>query len=481
MDGVDWLSHGFISRQFLLSADAAVPPAVNPSPLWIDILIVLLLILVNGFFAASEMAVVSLNDNRVRRQAEDGDRLSRRILPFIDFPGRFLSTIQIGVTFAGFLSSAFAGERFATRLYRLLDPTGTRPWVHTISLILITILISYLSLVIGELVPKQIGIAHPERFTRRFVGLLSGFARFVRPFTTLLNVSANSILRLIGIKPDSHDRSVTEEEIRMLVDVSTDSGHILGSEKTMIQNIFEFNDKEVSEIMTHRVNLAALEITASLDDALTIAIEEGYTRLPVYEESIDNIVGILNVKDLLAFIARQDPALWNLCSLLREPVFAPESKQVDTLFREMQSANASLTVIIDEYGGVAGIVTMEDLLEEIVGNIRDEYDQEPSEVVHNLDGSYTIDGLTELSALERQIPEVRVDDEDIDYDTVAGLVLHQLDRVPDNEERPEVLYNNYLFQVMEMDEKRIASVRLTILDPPEEMDEEDENGNGDDY
>ncbi len=466
MDGVDWLRNFYPLPQLHHTALAAAPEAATSS-IWFDIFIVIVLLMLNGFFSASEMAVVSLNDNRVRRQAEEGDRLARRILPFIDSPGRFLSTIQVGVTFAGFLSSAFAGERFASRLYRLIDPNGQRPWIQTLALILITLLISFLSLVFGELVPKQIGIAYPEGFTRRTIGLITAFGRIVKPFTSLLSFSSNAILRIFGIKPDSNDRSVTEEEIRMLVDVSTDSGHILGSEKQMIQNVFEFNDKEVSEIMTHRVNLSALEISASLDEVVSLAIDEGYTRIPVYEESIDNIVGILNVKDLLAFLARRKPEEWDLASLIREPSFAPEIKQVDRLFREMQTSNTSLTVIIDEYGGVAGIVTMEDLLEEIVGNIRDEYDEEPNEITRNSDGSFTIDGLTELSSLERQIPEIHVGDDDIDYDTVAGLILHQLDRIPDEDERPVVTYKNYRFEVLEVCERRIASVRLTILDPPE--------------
>ncbi|MDI9470845.1 MAG: hemolysin family protein [Bacillota bacterium] len=473
MDGVDWLRQFNVIPQLQFTALAAAAETAPTSSIWLDILVVLVLLLFNGFFSASEMAVVTLNDNRIRRQAEEGDKLARRILPFIDFPGRFLSTIQVGVTFAGFLSSAFAGERFASRLYKIMDPGGQRPWIHTLALILVTLLISYLSLVIGELVPKQIGIAYPEGFTRRFIGPITAFGRIVRPFTLLLNFSSNTILRIFGIKPDSNDRSVTEEEIRMMVDVSTDSGHILGSEKQMIQNVFEFNDKEVSEIMTHRVNLSALEIHASLEDAVTLAIEEGYTRLPVYEESIDNIVGILNVKDLLAFLARQKPEEWDLVSLIREPSFAPETKQVDRLFREMQTSNTSLTVIIDEYGGVAGIVTMEDLLEEIVGNIRDEYDEEPNEVTRNSDGTYTIDGLTELSSLERQIPDIHVDDDDIDYDTVAGLVLHQLDRIPDEDERPVVTYKNYRFEVLEVCDRRIASVRMTILDPPEPVEDDD--------
>ena len=304
----------------------------------------------------------------------------------------------------------------------------------------------------------------------------------MRPFTTLLTWSSGAILRLLHIDPDAHNRTVTEEEIRMLVDVSTESGHILDSEQSMIENIFEFNDKEVSEIMTHRVNVSALDVTASLDEVVQLAIEEGYTRLPVYEESIDNIVGVLNVKDLLAFIAREERSSWNLQAMLREPSFAPETKHVDTLFREMQRENVSLTVVIDEYGGVAGIVTMEDLLEEIVGNIRDEFDQEDLEVTPNPDGSYTIDGLTELSELERLVPEFRLDDNDeIDNDTVAGLVLHQLDRIPDEDERPEVTYANGRFQVLEMDERRIASVRMTLIEPEPGADDEDEDARDNDW
>ncbi len=481
MDGVDWcrpiLTHIFnqpLSQSSAHYLIATQTQASGGGSIWLDLIIVFILILLNGFFSASEMAFISLNSTLIRKEAEEGNRLSRRILRFIEEPARFLSTIQVGVTFAGFLSSAFAGERFASRLALLLDPQGRLPWLNTFSLILVTFLTSYLSLVIGELVPKQIGLANPERFTRRTFRPIALFARLVRPFTALLTLSSKAILKLLGIKGTDSDRVMTEEEIRLLVDASNKGGNILVSESTMIQNIFEFNDKEVSEIMTHRINVSALDIHASLEEALNLAIEEGYTRLPVYEESIDNILGILNVKDLLAFVAREDRSQWNLSQLIREPYFTPESKHVDTLFREMQVDNVSLAIVIDEYGGVSGIVSMEDLLEEIVGNIRDEFDQEAAEITRNADGSYIIEGLCELSTLERSLPEFKLEDEDVDYDTVAGLVLHQLDRIPEENEQPEVVYaKRYHFKVLAMDERRIARVLLTFLPSQEEENEED--------
>ncbi|MDD2213824.1 MAG: hemolysin family protein [Oscillospiraceae bacterium] len=484
MDGVSWLSYLTLSALSSGLQTSGVSPLAglaqvkfgsgqlsltqqggSASSLVVDILIVLLLILVNGFFSGTEMAVVSLNDNKVRKDAQDGDKLAVKLAHFVNNPGNFLSTIQVGVTFAGFLSSAFAGDRFASRLYAMADPAGLHPWLKTLFLILITLFISYLSLVFGELVPKQMGIHNPEGFSKSAVGPVSAFGKVIYPFTTLLNASTNGVLHLLGIDPNLSDKNVTEEEIRIMVDVSRDSGNIQPNESAMIQNVFEFNDKEVSEIMTHRVNVSAIDINTTFDEVVALASEEGYTRLPVYEENIDNVIGILNVKDLLFFIAKHPREAFQLRDILRDPYFTPETKHVDSLFREMQRDHVAMAVVIDEYGGVSGIITLEDLLEEIVGNIEDEYDDESTEVVRNADGSYTIDGLTELDHLHDYIPEVHFGDDDMDYDTVAGLVLHQLDRIPDGSEHPEVVYGRYKFKVLEMDDRRIAKVLLTLLPP----------------
>lgn len=473
MDGVSWL-RSIGSALPIFAADAATE--VASSPLALDIILVLALILVNGFFSGAEMAIVTLNDNYVNKMAESGNKIYIRIKRLTDDSGSFLSTIQTGVTFAGFLSSAFAGERFSTRITMALDPNGTMPWLSTLSLVLITLLTSYLSLIIGELVPKQLAMHNPEKFSAFAVRPVAAFGRMVKPFTAFLNFSTNLVLRLIGIPTQREVKSVTEEEIRMMVDVSTEGGNIEASEKTMITNIFELNDKEVSEIMTHRVNVVALEADTSFSEAVSMAIHEGYTRYPVYDDNIDNIIGILNVKDLMNFYLQEDRDNFDMRNLIREAYYTPETKHVDALFREMQKNHASIAIVIDEYGGVSGIVSMEDLLEEIVGNIQDEYDEELSEIVLNPDGSYTIDGLCELYTLENEIPGFDVPDEDeIDYDTIAGLVLHQLDRIPEENEQPEVWFKNYRFRVLEMDDRRIASVQMWIHELNAESDDDNES------
>ncbi len=487
MDGVSWLRSIFtalpslstelaigITPMVRLAADTATELA--QSPLILDILLVIVLILINGFFAGSEMAIVTLNDNYVNKQAEAGHKTYLKIKKLTDNPGTFLSTIQTGVTFAGFLSSAFAGERFASRITMAFDPTGRMPWLGTVSLVLVTFITSYLSLIIGELVPKQLALHNPEKFSALAVSPVTAFGRLMKPFTSFLNVSTNLILRLMGIPEQREPKSVTEEEIRMMVDVSTEGGNIEASEKTMITNIFELNDKEVSEIMTHRVNVAALEVNATFEQAVQIALSEGYTRFPVYEEHIDNIIGILNVKDLMEFFITKDEKAFDLKNLIRSAYFTPETKHVDALFREMQLYHVSLAIVIDEYGGVSGIISMEDLVEEIVGNIQDEFDEEQAEIVQNTDGSYTIDGLCELYTVEETIPGFHVPDEDeIDYDTIAGLVLHQLDRIPDEHERPEVWYKNFRFKVLAMDDRRIASVQMWVLEPIVEGGEDEDS------
>ena len=458
------------SRFFLL---AATSDGKSNSAL-ISIIIVVILVFLNGFFSATEMAIITLNDNKVKKLAESGNRVYKKIYRLIKNPGRFLATIQVGVTFAGFLSSAFAGSRFGNMLYAALDPYGKYPVLESISIILVTLVLSYFSLIFGELVPKQIALKYPEKVSRFGIGFIRAFGFFVRPFTFFLTFSTNLILRFLGIDPNANEKSVTEEEIRMMIDVSSSSGEIESSESEMIQNIFEFNDKAVTEIMVHRKNISGVPSTATYDEILEISKEEGYTRLPVYQDNIDQIIGILNVKDLLYFISKYDRSEFDITKIMREPVFVPETKYIDDLFKELQTSREAMAIVIDEYGGVAGLVTLEDVLEEIVGNIQDEYDDEVPEFTKNEDGTYTIDGMAYLDDMVKGIPEFYFNDEDADYETIAGLVLHQLDRIPDEDEKPEIAYRNYLFKVLEMDDKRIAKVLMTVNRSTENDDSEEE-------
>ena len=340
---------------------AAAQPVSSASPLFLDLMLLLILIFVNAFFSSSEIAIISLNDNMIRKKAEDGDRTARRLFKLMSEPSAFLATIQVGVTLAGFMSSAFAADKFASRLYELLAIDNRA--IYNVSVVIVTIILSYFSLVFGELVPKRIAQNNPEKLARAIVGVIRATGVVLRPFILLLTISTNLVLRILGVKPGQSDRRVTEEEIRMMVDVGRESGSIHAAEKEMIENIFEFNDKEVSEIMTHRINVISLEADSDYAEVLEVAIHEKYTRIPVYEGSIDNIIGILHIKDLLYHAAKGNDQPFSLRKMVRTPYIVPESKTIDALFREMQRDRAQMAVVIDEYGGTAGIVTIEDLLD----------------------------------------------------------------------------------------------------------------------
>ncbi len=433
-------------------------PDPSFAALLLDLLVLAILILINAFFSASEIAIISLNDNIVRKKAEEGDKAFRKIAKLVSEPSAFLATIQVGVTLAGFLSSAFAADKFAHRLQVMIGINSEA--VYNISVVVVTIILSYFSLVLGELVPKRVAQNNPEKFAKRVVGIISGIGKVMRPFIVLLTFSTNLILRLLGVKPGKNDRSVTEEEIRMMVDVGREAGNIHAAEKEMIENIFEFNDKEVSEIMTHRTNIVSLDVDATFGEVLDVAIHEKYTRIPVYEESIDNIIGVLHTKDLLIHAAEGPKQPFSLRSMLRAPYIVPESKDVDTLFREMQRDRAQLAVVIDEYGGTAGIITLEDLLEEIVGNLQDEYDEDELEIVQKDKLTYIIAGMTQLDEVGEALG---IEFPDEDYDTLAGLFISLLDRIPEENEQPEVTFRNMRLKVLEMDEKRVSRIQLTII------------------
>lgn len=443
---------------------AVTQPGSSSSFVIIDLLILAFLILVNAFFSATEIAVISLNDNKIRRKAEEGDKIARQLIKLITEPGSFLATIQVGVTLAGFLSSAFAADRFADRLYNMIGLDV--PAIKNISVIVVTIILAYFSLVLGELVPKRVAQNNPEKFANRVVGVITALGFILRPFIVLLTFSTNVVLRILRIDPTKTDRSVTEEEIRMMVDVGRESGNIHAAEKEMIENIFEFNDTTVSEVMTHRTNIVSLDVDSDYAEVLEVAVHEKYTRIPVYEDNIDNIIGILHIKDLLYHAAEGLSQPFSLRNMIRPPYIVPESKNVDALFREMQRDRIQLAVVIDEYGGTAGIITIEDLLEEIVGNMQDEYDEEEQEIIQKDQYTFIVSGMAPLDEVSEAVGLELPDD---DFDTLAGLVISLLGRIPDENEYPEVRFSNLHLKVLEMDEKRVSKVQLTII--PDETGE----------
>ncbi len=438
----------------------AIPSNDQTLGIIFNLMILILLILFNAAYAATEMAVITMNDNKIRKMAEEGDKNAKKIAKLLEKPTHFLSTIQVGITFGGFFASAFAADKFAAPLTLAIDPMTRLPWLGAVSVIFITIVLSFLSLVFGELVPKRIAMRSPYTVIKYTLGLLTFTGAILKPFVYFLTVITNLTLRIIGINPEEHERTVTEEEIRMMVDVGRETGTIHANEKEMIENIFEFNDTQVSEIMTHRTNIVSLEVKADFQEVLGVAVNEKFTRIPVYKDSIDNIIGILHIKDLLALaiVGLEHP--FSLEKMIREPFIVPETKTIDETFHEMQKAHEQIAVVIDEYGGTAGIITMEDLLEEIVGNMQDEYDEEDEEIVRQDANTLIVDGMTGLDEISDEL-NIKFSD-DRDYDTIAGLVIDLLGRIPDEEENPEVAYLFVTFTVLEMEEKRISKIKISI-------------------
>lgn len=422
-----------------------------------QLLFLLLLIFLNAFFAASEIAVISLNENKLKKMSEEGNKKAELLQKFLKDPSNFLATIQIGITLAGFLASASASESFADNLVVLLNKLPipesiTKP----LSVGIITIILSYFTLVLGELVPKRIAMQKYESISLFVVRPLRVLSKIALPFVKFLTASTNFFIRLFGGNPNQSETKITEEEIRMMVDAGQEEGAIQNIEREMIDNIFEFDDTSVSEIMTHRTDIVALPVEATLDEVFEVMNRDKYTRVPVYEETIDNIIGILHVKDLLQFKNHKEGDPFNIKDLIRKPYFIPETKKTDELFKELQKNKTHMAVVIDEYGGTAGIVTIEDLLEEIVGNIFDEYDEEEKFIEKIDENTYMFDGSVNLElvgeTMQAELPTG-------EYETLNGFILDQLGRIPDESEKPVVEFNNIIFKVEEIEEKRINKVK----------------------
>ena len=441
----------------------------------LDLLVVFVFILINAFFAGTEMAVISLNDAKMHKMAEEGHKRAKKVLKFINNPGTFLATIQVGVTLAGFLSSAFAANNFSSLIAGSIDPDARHSWIMPLCTVLITVVLSYFSLVLGELVPKRIAQKYPERWSFAAAGIVRAFGVLATPFVKFLTASTHAILKLLRIDPQNTDKEVTEEEIRMMVDVASESDSIEDSEKEMIEKIFEFNDKEVSEIMTHRKKIVSLSVDAPYEEVIKIARNEKYTRIPVYRDTIDDVVGILHIKDLLG-MSESDIRNFKLSKYMREPLFVHETKKISSLFNEMKNVGMQMAVIVDEYGGTMGIATIEDMVEEIVGNISDEFDEEEQECIKLSNGDLIVAGDMTLSDLENEIDIELTDDE---YDTIAGLVIQLLDRIPEEREKPTVTYKNLDIKVLQVQERRIAKL-LIHINPVEEPEDEEEDDDKED-
>lgn len=421
-----------------------------------SIIILIILILINAFFASAEIAFISLNDAKIDIQAKEGNKKAKKIQNMLKNPSKFLATIQIGVTLAGFLSSAFASDTFADKLAPVLNtwiPSLSISTWKSISIIIITIILSYFTLVFGELVPKRIAMKYYEKVSFASIGIIKTISVITAPFVKFLTFSTNIVSKLFGVTGEEED-NVTEEEIRMMIDVGEEKGTIEEEEKEMINNVFEFNDKFVSEIMVPRNKIFALDIDMTIAEVIEKLSEDmRYSRIPVYDENMDNIKGIIYIKDLLISNKNKNS---KIKSLVKEAYFVSETKRVNELFQELRKDKKQIAIVLDEYGGTAGMVTMEDILEEIVGEIYDEYDKETDKFKKIDNNTFLFDASIALYDVEKFL-DIDIDEEDVD--TLGGYLIKKLDRIPKDGEKPIVETEKVTYKIEKVKDRKILKVK----------------------
>ena len=421
-----------------------------------ELAFIVFLVLLNGVFVAAEIALVSLRHSRVEQMLDQGRRGAERVRRLTSDPGRFLAVIQLAITFIGFLASAFAGVSLAATLGTFLEGVGMDPgYAGGVALLIVTILLSLFTIVFGELVPKTLALAHPEAFALRLAGPVDVLGRVLRPLVAVLTAATRAIARAFGAEVNT-EAQITAEELRLIVERGGEQGILEAEEEQMINAVIELGDRRIHEVMVPRIAIVSLPASSTLDEAIDRIVEEGHSRVPVYETSVDEIVGILYAKDLLPFLKSNVDSRVSLRSLLRTPVFVPESMTIDDLLHEFQRRKVHIAIVLDEYGGTAGLVTIEDLLEEIVGEIQDEYDvEEPLvEVLDDhtarIDGRSSVDDLLDIWDIKLQL-----EDED-EYDTVGGLIYHRIGGIP--QPGDEVRVNGLRLTVESTDGRRVAKV-----------------------
>ncbi len=433
-----------------------------------QLLLQAILILINAFFAMTEIAVISLNPGKLRMLAEEGDKTAPRLLKLVEEPSGFLSTIQIAITLSGFLGAAFAGDAFAESLTAWLLGLGVglpASVLNTVSLVAVTVVLSYFTLVFGELVPKRIAMQKPLQAARLTCGVVIAIAAVLRPVVWLLSVSTNGLLRLLRLPTQPEEESVTEEEIRMMVDLGQAKGTIQREEGEWIDNVFDFGESMARDLMTHAGDVTAFPATAEDGEILQAIRRTGLSRYPVYDGDLNHVLGILNARVFLLDRAGAHPR--PLRELLQSACFVPDTLNAAALLRDMQSRKVHIAVVIDEYGDTAGIITMEDLLEEIVGSIYDEFDPaEPAEIEAVGPGVWKVSGGADI---EEVAETLGVDlPEDREFDTLGGLVFSQLHTIPRGGPVPDVEACGLHVHVDQVDGFRIVSATVRKCGSPPE-------------
>ena len=443
--------------------------------IWLLLIIQVILIALNAVFASAEIAVLSVSETKLDLLAEQGNKKAKRLSRLTREPAKFLATIQVAITLSGFLGSAFAGdylsELLAMWLYRHGFSAIPLETLNNIGLVLITILLSYFSLIFGELVPKRIAMKKAEQLSLNLSGLIGFVSTVFKPFVWLLTVSTNTVLRLCGIDPNESDEQVSEEETRMLVDAGSENGAIDEEEKEFIQNVFEFDDLTAEEIATHRTDLVVLWTEDSMEEWDKTIHDNRHTRYPICTDSPDNVVGILNTKD---YYRLDDKSRENVMKIVYPAFFVPETMKADVLFRNMRQNHNAMSVVLDEYGGVVGIVTLNDLLERLVGDLNEEAPREDDDtprIEQISEDTWSITGNAELTDIEQAL-DVDIGQEDVD--TFTGLVFSALDMIPrDGEQNIELDFMGLHIHITYVEDHQIARATVTKLPAPETEEDED--------
>jgi len=434
-----------------------------------DLLLLLFFTLMNAYFAGAEMAVVSVNKNRIRSLAEEGNKKAKVIEGLFDDSTKFLSTIQVAITFAGFYSSASAAAGLSPVLAEWMSAAGI-PYSSQIAHNGVTLVLMFFNLVFGELVPKRIALQKAEAFSMLTVMPIHYISIILSPFIKLLSVSTKLVLRILHMKTEDQEEAVTEEEIKALLKMGNESGTFDDDEREMIDSVFAFDDRTAREIMVPRRDVVTIDIEEPFEEIIDEILETRHNRIPVYEENIDNIIGVLHVKDVMIELRRNSPEQLDIRGMLREPYFVPETKEADELFRTMQAERRHMAILVDEYGGFSGIVTIEDLVEEIMGDINEEYEEVVPEIEavnedeYRLDGGILIDDVNEELGLKLETDN---------YDTLSGFLIEKLGHIPAKDDRDVIEEGNLVFTVEEVKDNRITQVSLKILPVSEEKEEEE--------
>lgn len=423
-----------------------------------QLLLQLILILINAFFAATEIAVISLNEKKVKARAEDGDKKAGKMLKMIEDPTQFLSTIQVGITLAGFLGSAFAADNFAERLtgfiVKTFNVSATQvDLIETVSVVVITLILSYFTLVLGELVPKRVAQQHKEKLAEIVCGLISGLSAILKPIIWFLTVSTNGVLRLFGVDPHAKEEPVSEEDIMLMLDAGADEGSLDENDITYIKNVFKLDRLTAEDVMIPRKTVVS--VYADADDAsiLSVIEDEGYSRIPVLDPGNDRIIGILHSRD---YLLGRSKLGFTLQSALHPAVYVPESVHLDSLFKEMQKAHNHMVVVVNEYGETCGIVTIEDILEEIVGEIWDERDEAIEDIVKLADSGYRILCSASLESFFEYFELEPA--EETEAVTVNGWLTEIIGRIPEEGYRFD--YQNYTITVVKADDLMAHEIHM---------------------